>query len=89
MDFMAYACATLDVMEFFVCVECWNPKAATLFLLEEMGAQGITPMHVLDELNYQRWELIPLDDLEEYTAEGCDVILQDVGLCGMALIAAC
>lgn len=89
MDFMAYACATLDVMEFFIREECWNPKAATLFLLEEMGSQGITPMHLLDQLNYQYWELIPLDDLEEYTADGYDVVLQDVGLCGMVLVFAC
>lgn len=89
MNTMAYVCATLDVMEFFICEECWNPKAATRFLLEEMGSQGITPMRVLDQLNYQRWELIPLDDLEEYTADGYDAVLTDVGLCGMALVFAC
>lgn len=86
---MAYAHDVLDVLDFFKCDDCYNPKAACLFLLEEMDYQGITPRYVLDQLNYQCWELIPLDDLEDYTADGYDVVLQDVGLCGMALIAAC
>lgn len=86
---MAYAHDVLDVLDFFECEECYNPKAACLFLLEEMEWQGVNAGYVLAQLNCQCWELIPLDNLEDYTADGYDVILQDVGLCGMALVAAC
>lgn len=84
---MTYAHDVLDVLDFFKCDDCYNPKAACLFLLEEMEEQGMDASDVLTQLNYQRWELIPATSLEEYITEyEAEIILDDMGLCGMVLV---
>lgn len=84
---MAYAHDVLDVLDFFDRGECWNPKAGCEFLLDEMEFQGLTPAHVLNQLNYQYWELVPASELDEYITDGFTTILVDTGLCGLALVA--
>ena len=84
---MAYAHDVLDVLDFFKCDDCYNPKAACLFLLDEMEEQGVNATDILLWLNRQYWELIPASELEEYQKElGARVITDDIGLCGLVLV---
>lgn len=84
---MAYAHDVLDVLDFFKCDDCYNPKAACLFLLEEMGQQGVDATDILSWLNHQYWELIPVSELEEYQSElDAKIITDNIGLCGLVLV---
>lgn len=77
----------LDIVEYMTREECTNPVAATRFLLSEMEWQGFAPCQIAHYLNQGYWELLPVDEANEMREEGANLILSDVGLCGLALIA--
>lgn len=59
-------------MQFFLWLEdvSKEPRFLTQIILSALIAEGYSPVDVMDRLNYEEWEIIPLEQVAQYLEDG-------------------
>lgn len=59
-------------MRFFMWLEevSEEPRFLAQVMLSALIAEGYSPVDVMDRLNYEEWEIIPLEQVAQYLEDG-------------------
>ena len=59
-------------MRFFMWLEdvSESPRFLTQVMLSALIAEGYSPVEVMDRLNFEEWEVIPLERVAQYLEDG-------------------